>query len=133
MGRASEKVFRLAHVNLFFLCFGAGFGVLCGGAPSLLLWCLCRWLNCIHRRESDIDVALGDLPLLRCAQQHQNRAQFNPARFTAHGALRVHNPDRLSFKIQSGDPAQAPTGFMEIVGDDFQSFIQNFLRVIACY
>jgi hypothetical protein len=31
--------------------------------------------------------------------------------------MSVRNPDRSAFKIQSGDPAQAPTGFAEIVSD----------------
>jgi len=34
-------------------------------------------------------------------------------------AMRVNNPDRSSFKIQSCDPAQAETGVMKIVSDDF--------------
>jgi hypothetical protein len=34
-------------------------------------------------------------------------------------AMRVHNPDRSPFKIDSGDSAQAPSGFAEIVGNDF--------------
>ena len=34
-------------------------------------------------------------------------------------AMRVHNPDRSSFNVEGSDPAQAPPGFVEIVGDDF--------------
>ena len=34
-------------------------------------------------------------------------------------AMRVHNPDRSPFKIQGGDPAQTPSGFAEIVSDEF--------------
>src|SRR5262249_32779722 len=37
-------------------------------------------------------------------------------------AVRVHNPDRSPFPIQSRHPAQAPTGFVEVVSDDFPVF-----------
>jgi|SoiMethySBSTD1v2_1073268.scaffolds.fasta_scaffold2538637_2 hypothetical protein len=33
-------------------------------------------------------------------------------------AMRVHDPDCPSFKIESRDQAQAETGFVEIVGND---------------
>ena len=33
--------------------------------------------------------------------------------------MRVHNPNRSPFTIQSGNPAQTPSGFAEIVSDDF--------------
>jgi hypothetical protein len=34
----------------------------------------------------------------------------------------VDNPDRSPFKVESRDPTQAPTGFAEIVSDDFPIF-----------
>jgi hypothetical protein len=33
--------------------------------------------------------------------------------------MRVNNPDRSSFNIESRDPAPTPTGFAEIVSNDF--------------
>ena len=46
-------------------------------------------------------------------------------------AVCVHNPDRPPFKINSGDPAQAPTGFVEIVGDDFPVLHGRFRQLIS--
>lgn len=34
-------------------------------------------------------------------------------------AMRVHNPDRSAFEIQSGYTAPTETGFAEIISDDF--------------
>jgi hypothetical protein len=34
-------------------------------------------------------------------------------------AMRVHNPNRSFRRIQKRHPTQAPSGFMEIVSDDF--------------
>jgi hypothetical protein len=34
-------------------------------------------------------------------------------------SMRVHNPDRSPFAIQRRDVAVAPSGFVEIVSDDF--------------
>jgi hypothetical protein len=34
-------------------------------------------------------------------------------------AMRVYDPDHSPFKIESRNPTQAPTDFLEIVGDDF--------------
>jgi len=36
--------------------------------------------------------------------------------------MRVNNPNRSPFKIQKLRPAQAPTGFMESVSEDFPVF-----------
>jgi hypothetical protein len=37
-------------------------------------------------------------------------------------AMRVYNPDRSTFAVYRFDPAQAPTGFAEIVSHDFPVF-----------
>jgi hypothetical protein len=34
-------------------------------------------------------------------------------------AMRVYDPDHSPFKIESRNPAQAPSGVVKIVGDDF--------------
>jgi hypothetical protein len=36
--------------------------------------------------------------------------------------MRINNPVRSSFKVESRDPAQVPTGIVEIVGDYFPIF-----------
>jgi hypothetical protein len=36
--------------------------------------------------------------------------------------MSVYNPNRSPFKIESRDPAIAPSGFAEIVSDDFPLF-----------
>jgi len=37
-------------------------------------------------------------------------------------SVRVHNPDCSPFKVERRDPAQAKSGFAEIVGDDLPIF-----------
>jgi hypothetical protein len=50
-----------------------------------------------------------------------NAVSFSSARTmkTFSVAMSVHNPDRSPFAIERRDPAQAPSGFTEIVNDDF--------------
>ena len=40
----------------------------------------------------------------------------------------VNNPDRLPLKVQGRAPAQAPSGFLEVVGDDLPVFIRPVQR-----
>jgi hypothetical protein len=42
-------------------------------------------------------------------------------------AMRVGNKDRSPLAIQSWHTAPTPSGFAEIVGDDFQYFIRTIL------
>jgi hypothetical protein len=46
-------------------------------------------------------------------------------------AMRVHDPDRSRFRIESSDPTSAPTGFMGIVGNDFQVFFKQRKALLA--
>jgi hypothetical protein len=36
--------------------------------------------------------------------------------------MRIHNPDRSCFNVEGSNPAQAETGVMEPVGDNFPIF-----------
>ena len=58
--------------------------------------------------------------LVGSAQARQNsQLLIRPHNETLSVAMRVCNPDRSPFKIESGDPAQTPFRFAEVVGDDF--------------
>ena len=43
--------------------------------------------------------------------------------------MRVNNPDRSLFGIERRDAAPRPSGFAEIVGDDFPVFHVTIMRV----
>ena len=48
-------------------------------------------------------------------------------------AVRVHNPDRSPFEIESCDPAWAPTGFVEIVSTSSVASIQSAMSYVQVW
>jgi len=48
-------------------------------------------------------------------------------------AMCVNNPDCSPARVRSCDTASTPTGFAEIVSDDFPGFHLDFARIVACH
>jgi hypothetical protein len=48
-------------------------------------------------------------------------------------AMRINNPDRSPVGINRRNAAPTPSGFAEIVGDDFPGFYLDFSRIVACH
>jgi len=62
-------------------------------------------------------------------QFHKRRQLFIGTRDEAPSvAMGVHNPNRSSLKTNCWDPAQTPSGIVELIGDDFPISFRTFSR-----